>query len=185
MVADRDDRHPLIGLAPPLTEVAWAPSVVAQSLEALFVCRRDDRIAILRPVHASSLHLGWKLGAEPSDVILQAAARYGLEPIVVHSTSWRYERDRLVLTYLAVVSDPDELSEFLVEESVARSDLARGDTLAPPGDIGVAQVTEHALRHLAWLTKDDPAIGAALADWSEILADYEPEPFRAFGGRRG
>ena len=185
MVAEGEDQHPLVGLAPPLTDVPWAPSVVAQSLEALFVCRRGDRIATLRPVHAPSLQLGWKLGAEPGDVIIAAATRYGLDPIVVHSTSWRYEHDRLVLTYLAVVTPPEELSAFLVEDVVVRSDLARGDTLTPPGDIDVTQVVEHALRHLAWLTVDDPAIATALAGWKTTLAAYEPEPFRAFGGPRG
>ncbi len=44
---------------------------------------------------------------------------------------------------------------------------------------------EHAFRHLAWLVVDDPAIAMALPDWAPILAGYEPEPFRAFGGPPG
>lgn len=170
-----------MGLAPPLTEVAWSPSIVAQSLEALFVCRRGDRILNLRPMHAPSLRLGWGPGSEPGAVVLEAARRYGLQPLVVHSTSWRHEQDRLVLTYLAVVVAPERQSEFLVEEPVGRSDLARGDALAPPVGIGVTQVIEHAFRHLAWLVVDDPAIARALPDWAASLAPYEPEPFRAFG----
>ncbi len=153
--------EPIVGLAPPVTDVAWSPAIVAQSLEALFVCRRDDRLRVLRPIHAPSLRLGWGPGTEPGDVVVSAADRYGLRPLVVHSTSWRYEGDRLVLTYLAVVSPPEMISEYLTEASVGRSELARGDTLAPPTDIGVAQVIEHALRHLRWLTVDDPAIGGA------------------------
>ncbi len=184
MTGDRD-REPLVGLAPPLTEVAWSPSIVAQSLEALFVCRRGDRILNLRPTHAPSLRLGWGPGSEPGAVVLEAARRYRLQPLVVHSTSWRYEQDRLVLTYLAVVEAPDGPSEFLVEEPVGRSDLARGDALAPPDDIGVAQVIEHAFRHLAWLVVDDPAIAEALPGWTDTLAIYEPEPFRAFGAPPG
>jgi hypothetical protein len=183
VTGDRD-REPLVGLAPPLTEVAWSPSIVAQSLEALFVFRRGERLMTLRPVHAPSLRLGWSPGNEPGAVVLKAARRYGLEPVVVHSTSWRYEQDRLVLTYLAVVEAPDRPSEFLVEEPVERSDLARGDVLAPPDDIGVTQVIEHAFRHLAWLVVDDPAIAEALPDWTQSLATYEPEPFRAFGAPR-
>jgi hypothetical protein len=64
---------------------------------------------------------------------------------------------------------------------VHRTDLARGDATAPPQDIGVVQVIEHALRHLSWLVQDDPAIGAALPDWRDLLASYQPEPFRALG----
>lgn len=184
-MAEHDDGEPLVGLAPPLTDVAWSPSIVAQSLEAFFVCRDGASILNLRTAHAPSLRLGWGPGSEPGEVVLQAAGRYRLRPIVVHSTSWRHEQDRLVLTYLAVVERPGALSEFLVEESVARSDLARGDALTPPGDIGVTQVIEHAFRHLAWLVADDPAIAAALPDWASTLASYEPEPFRAFGPPRG
>jgi hypothetical protein len=117
--------------------------------------------------------------------VIAAAARYPLEPILVHSTSWRHEGDRLGLTYLAVVEPPDPLSPYLTAEPVGRSDLARGDPLAPPTDIGITQVIEHAFRHLAWLVGDDPAIGAALPDWVPVLAAYEPEPFRAIGGTPG
>ena len=35
-------------------------------------------------------------------------------------------------------------------EPVRRAELARGDATAPPSAIGVIQVQEHALRHLAW-----------------------------------
>jgi hypothetical protein len=42
-------------------------------------------------------------------------------------------------------------------------------------------VVEHGLRHLAWLVHEDEAIHDALAPWAEALADYGPEPFRAFG----
>ena len=55
---------------------------------------------------------------------------------------------------------------------------------APP-KIGVAQVVEHAFRHLAWLVKDDAAVRDALPDWVEFLDGYVPEPFRAFGAPPG
>ncbi len=70
-------------------------------------------------------------------------------------------------------------SGSLVRVSAARRELARGDALGPPSAIGVAQVLEHASRHLAWLAKDDELIGDALRDWRDILGDYQPEPFRA------
>jgi len=46
-------------------------------------------------------------------------------------------------------------------------------------------VLEHALRHLAWLVRDDPAIAGALPEWPELLAGYVPEPFRALGRVEG
>ena len=76
---------------------------------------------------------------------------------------------------------PRDLNENLWDEPVSRADLARGDAMAPPPEIGVSQVLEHALRHLSWLVKDDDAVRAALPDWVAFLGTYEPEPFRAFG----
>jgi hypothetical protein len=87
----------------------------------------------------------------------------------------------LILTYVAAVTPPERLSEYLTDEPVGRADLARGDALGPPRDIDVAQVIEHAFRHLSWLVKDDSVVGDTLANWVEFLERYDPEPFRAFG----
>lgn len=83
---------------------------------------------------------------------------------------------------MAVVEPPPSLPPgTLVRTPVPRADLARGDATAPPSEIGVLQVIEHALRHLSWLVQDDPAIGEALPDWVPVLDAYQPEPFRALG----
>jgi hypothetical protein len=173
--------RPIIELAPALTNVAWSERLVAQSLEALFVSLASDGAHHLRPIHAATLRLGWPPDREPGDVVALSALRYGLQPILVHSTSWRFDEGRLVLTYIVAVRPPGDLNENLTDEPVVRADLARGDALSPPPEIGVSQVMEHAFRHLAWLVKDDDAVRAALPDWVAFLAAYEPEPFRAFG----
>ena len=53
------------------------------------------------------------------------------------------------------------------------------EAMAAPRSIGVDAVIEHALRHLSWLVKDDPAVMQSLASWKDLLAPYQPEPFRA------
>ena len=172
---------PIVQLAPPLSDVAWSSAVGAQSVEVLFVCLRDDGAHHLRPIHAPTLRLGWGPEREPGRIVLDAAARYGLMPLLVHSTSWRHQGDRLILTYIAAVEAPDQVSEYLADEAVVRAELARGDALGPPSDIDVTQVIEHAFRHLSWLVKDDAVVGDALGAWRSFLDRYEPEPFRAFG----
>lgn len=47
------------------------------------------------------------------------------------------------------------------------------------------QVVEHALRHLAWLSKEEHVIGEALPEWASALESYVPEPFRALGSPPG
>jgi hypothetical protein len=175
------DGDPLVELDPPMSSVTRSAEFLAQSLEILFVCLRSGEAHHLRPIHAESLHLGWPPNARPGEVVVEAAARYGLDPLLVHSTSWRHEDGELVITYVAVVAPPAERSHYLAEEPVRRSDLARGDAFGPPPEIGLAQVVEHALRHLAWLVADDPVVGTTLAEWKTFLNGYEPEPFRAFG----
>ena len=162
--------------------VGWSPALVVQSLEILPVGLRDGALFWLKPVHADSLRVGLAPDAAPGDAVLGAMRWYPLTPRVEHSTSWRYGEGRVILTYVVVVDPPGELpTGTLAELPVARAALARGDALAPPPAIGVAAVLEHALRHLSWLLRDDPAIATSLAGWEHALDAYQPEPFRALG----
>jgi len=172
---------PLVQLEPPLTSVAWSSAIVAQSLEVLIVALAPDGAHHLHPIHADTLRIGWPPDRKPGELVLEAVQRYELDPLLLHSTSWRHEEGRLILTYMAAVVLPSERSHHLAEDPVARAELARGDAFGPPPEIGVTQVIEHAFRHLSWLMKDDAVVGERLADWVPFLDAYEPEPFRAFG----
>ncbi|MEX2459277.1 MAG: hypothetical protein WD770_09865 [Actinomycetota bacterium] len=177
--------EPVVEFDPPAASVAWSPEFVAQTLEVLFVCLGPEGVRSLRPVHADSLRLGWPPAAKPGELVVEAAARYGLRALLVHSTSWRHEESRVVITYLAVVEPPDELSPHLADEPDGRSDLARGDAFGPPPEIRVPHVLEHALRHLAWLVKDDAVVRDTLGDtWGASLERYVPEPFRPLDSAR-
>jgi hypothetical protein len=173
---------PVVELGPPISDVPWSAEFVQQSLEVLILALDDGTAVWWKPAHADSLHVGLGAASSPGDVVLHTLGSFELEPRVVHSTSWRHDAGRLVLTYVAVVEPPTSPPAGSLERvPVARADLARGDATAPPSEIAVAQVIEHALRHLSWLVRDDPAIAEALPDWVPILERYQPEPFRALG----
>lgn len=176
-----DATKPIVqAIGPPISSVSWSPALVAQTLEILAVGIRGGEIFWLKPVHAESLRVGLPRSAKPGEVVVEVMKGYPLVPRVVHSTSWRYEDGRVILTYVAVVEPPGELpAGSLTAVTVRRAEIARGDAMAPPQAIGVAAVLEHALRHLSWLVHDDPAIAASLGGWTKILAGYQPEPFRA------
>ena len=173
------DIHSMAG---PLSEVPWSPDFVMQAIEVLPVSLQNGQIWSLRPEHADSFVLGWPAGAQPEEVAERAIVQLGLEATVLHSTSWRHVGNEVVLTYIAVVPPGSTLPPSWQIAEVVRAELARGDATAPPSSIGVLQVQEHGLRHLAWLRKDDPTIAELLDDWSDALSDYVPEPFRALGG---
>ena len=106
-------------------------------------------------------------------------------PIMVHSTSWRVVRQLILLTFLVAVEPPRHVPDNYEVQLVARAELARGHATGPPPQVHLSQVVEHGLRHLAWLMREDVAIKQALAGWSRVLSEYEPEPFRAFGREPG
>src|SRR5207245_6819172 len=91
-----------------------------------------------------------------------------------------YGRELRLLTDAGVRPDQTGAVPTLVEAPVRRVDLARGSATGPPDEIQVAQVVEHALRHLSWLMRDDPVLATILTGpWVDVLEGYEPEPFRA------
>lgn len=99
------------------------------------------------------------------------------EPLLVHSTSWRRDRAAVILTFVCVV--PPTAVDGFASTPVRRAELARGGTTSAAERIGWEQVTEHALRHLAWLVDDDAVVADALGGtWRTPLSTYTPEPFR-------
>lgn len=177
--------HHVQGLPDPVSELPWSGDFVMQSIEVLPVALRDGALVNLRPDCADSFVVGWPAGAKPEDVAAGAMRSLSLEPAVLHSTSWRHAAGEVVLTYLAVVAPGFALPESWEMRTVGHVELARGDVTAPPPVIGVSQVLEHALRHLAWLFNEDDVIHKALPDWAAVLEDYVPEPFRALSGPIG
>src|SRR6187455_1470936 len=77
-------------------------------------------------------------------------------PLLVHSTSWRRDRDAVILSFVVVIA-PD-LVGSMASVPIDRADLARSEATAAPRDIAVTAVIEHGLRHLAWLAEDDPVV---------------------------
>ena len=138
-----------------------------------------SRPGLLRPAGLPS----WKVAttaATPGEAVGDQLAERDLAADIVHSTSWRYEDGRLVLTYLAVLGPSPAVPAGFEAVSVGRADLARGSAHDAPSAIDVAQVVEHGLRHLSWLSRDDEVIRTALTQgWLALVAGYVPEPFRA------
>ncbi len=126
----------------------------------------------------------WLIEVSETEHPVEAVARVVRDvlgdPILVHSTSWRRDREALILSFVVVI-EPGLVGSM---ESVplGRSGLARGGAIAAPRDVRFEQVVEHGLRHMAWLAEDDPVAAAELpSDWHRALAEYVPEPFRNLG----
>jgi hypothetical protein len=101
-------------------------------------------------------------------------------PLLVHSTSWRRDRDAVILSFVVVI--PESLVGPMTSVPLGRAALARSQATAAPQEIATDAVVEHGLRHLAWLVHDDPVVAATLSPaWRPVLAAYVPEPFRALG----
>lgn len=110
----------------------------------------------------------------------------GLDPAdpagLLHSTSWRFDADRIVVTYAAL---PDPAPDHTVRPLAGSSLAVSVDPLAPsPDRIDAAAVVLHACRHLAYLHRTDPVVADRAASAPElwtVIATYTP----ALGGRLG
>ena len=149
-------------------------------LGEILVLRLDAGIELTGPCGPEPWPV--EIGDEDPTAVVSAMVRANVgEPLVVHSTSWRRERNAVVLTFVAVLpADADERG--LAAVAVRRAELARGGATAAAGSIDHAAVIEHALRHLARLVRDDAVVAGRLGDaWRDALAGYAPEPFRPLG----
>jgi hypothetical protein len=165
---------------------SWSDGIVRvvderPSLEAIVLYLDPSGIRHVYPHGRETLRAPWDPDLDPTESIVDSIAELGLAPAMVHSTSWRVVRRQVVLTFLVVIERPTQLPPSCEVEQVTRAELARGRATGAPVAVHLSQVVEHGLRHLAWLVFEDEAIHDALAPWSEALADYQPEPFRAFG----
>lgn len=114
---------------------------------------------------------------DPVEIVSRLSRNLMGEPLVVHSTSWRRARGSVILSFLVI--NRDDQAPELTGVSIGRAALARSDATSAPGSIASEQVLEHALRHLAWLARDDRVVQSTLSeDWHTLLRDYVPEPFR-------
>lgn len=149
--------------------------------EILVVFQRGGRVHRVAPVPDA-----WQVevcdGEDPMEIVRAAVNEHVGPPVLVHSTSWRTESDRVLLTFIVVVDDAT-VDDATVGTGagvtpVTRAEVVRGGPTDPPGVIAVDAVLEHALRHLAWLLDGDPVVAGALGDeWRAALAEYVPEPF--------
>jgi hypothetical protein len=151
--------------------------VTGPVLAEVFVVTLAGGIVLSGPCGPAAWHIEVASGDDPMPVTREVVRRVLGEPVLLHSTSWRRDKGGVMLTFLAVVR-PEQVAAYRAAP-VPRAELARGAPAAAPEDIGHGQVLEHALRHLAWLVKDDPVVAAALDEqWRAELDGYTPEPFR-------
>lgn len=143
----------------------------------------------------------WRTGPVGSDsgphfeLELELAA-HGIEAdriALMHSTSWRADGPRLIVTYMVVVT-ADDLVRGTWRDALpitvrAAGEVGRPRTHAPdePPEPSDFHVLMHGLRHLKYLLEHDATSAAAMGDlWRQHLEPFEPalaamysEPHRA------
>ena len=148
--------------------------------EVFVVWLDGDRIQLTGPDGPQAWHLQLGRTEHPVEVVDRIVRDVVGPPMLVHSTSWRRDRDAVILSFVVVI--PSELVGTMASVPIDRAELARSEATAAPRHIAVSAVVEHGLRHLAWLVDDDPVVAETLPPaWRPILASYVPEPFRALG----
>jgi len=148
--------------------------------EVFVVWLHGQRIELTGPCGAAPWLLELGHADHPVEVVDRIVRDQLGEPLLIHSTSWRRDREAVILSFVVVIGA--ELVAAMESLPVERVELARSEATAAPRTIAHGQVLEHALRHLAWLSTDDTVVAAILSpDWKAALSRYTPEPFRALG----
>jgi hypothetical protein len=148
--------------------------------EVFVVWLHDGRIELTGPCGPAPWLIDIERADHPVEVVARIVRDEIGEPRIVHSTSWRRDREAVILSFVVVIDAG--LRGSMASAPIGRSELARSEATAAPAEIAHEQVLEHALRHLAWLIRDDPVVAAGLpASWGVALEDYVPEPFRSLG----
>jgi hypothetical protein len=149
--------------------------------EVFVVWLNHRQIELSGPCGAAPWYVELDGGEHPVEVVQRIVSDALGPPRLVHSTSWRRDRAAVILSFVVVV-DQAQVRQF-ASMPIGRSQLARSEATAAPVEIAYTQVLEHGLRHLAWLSRDDPVVARELSDgWPSVLSDYVPEPFRMLGG---
>jgi len=148
--------------------------------EIFTVWRSEDHLELTGPCGAAPWIVELGTTEHPVEVVDRIVRDVVGDPLLVHSTSWRRDRDAVILSFVVVIDAG--LVGDMQSVPIGRAALARSEATAAPRDIATDAVVEHGLRHMAWLAKDDPVVATTLDDaWKALLAGYVPEPFRALG----
>ena len=148
--------------------------------EVFVVWLAGDHLELTGPCGAAPWLIELGAADHPVGVVTRIVSDVIGAPLLVHSTSWRRDREAVILSFVVVIDQG--LVGSMASLRIERTGLARGEATAAPPEVGVAQVVEHGLRHMAWLAVDDPVVAAGLPEgWHTLLAAYAPEPFRNLG----
>jgi hypothetical protein len=148
--------------------------------EVFVIWLHGDHLELTGPCGAAPWLIELGSTDHPVEVVDRIVRDVVGDPLLVHSTSWRRDREATILSFIVVIDET--LVGTMATEPIGRAELARSSATAAPDSIAHQQVLEHGLRHMAWLAQDDPVVRATLSPaWREALATYRPEPFRNLG----
>ncbi len=144
----------------------------------------DGQIKYIHPAKSPSLEIPFFASPHPNEQVEQRLNLMGLEPKMIHSTSWRFEKATLTITYIVILDavDVKQSGHGLRIDLVEPASIVHGSATRAPVDIPIKAVIFHALTHLSWLSLMDVHVQSNLSDqWKVHLRRYMPEAFRFLG----
>jgi len=154
-------------------------------VEIFPVFLNESGILALVPNHSKTWQIPLPAAGHAHGHVEEELGDRGVEAEIIHSTSWRQDGEKVVLTFLAVIRPPEEMPKGWSVMPVARSELAHSGAKTPPPEIPSGAVLTHALQHLSWLYETDLTVRENLSTgWEGILASFRPMPAMSMDDER-
>jgi hypothetical protein len=148
-------------------------------LEILPLMLVNDDIQYWHPKNAQALTISCIASQHPNEQVESVMKKLGFQPLLIHSTSWRFDQGVLTLTYLVLVNEltmPQQMN--LKRSSIEPASIVHGTAIKAPKNIALKSVIYHAITHLSWLSMTDEPVKNQLSQaWKQALKKYIPEPF--------
>lgn len=144
-----------------------------QYILEIFLTKIDDKNIIYKQVQVDITNKT----ENPDDLVLLTVQKFNSDIIqknrlISHSTSWRYvDSGQTIITYVVYSDDFDFSGQDTLQLPIKEIEIIEsGDPSKPrPKEIPINAVVSHGIRHVSYLTTNNPAIYQSVIDPATLV----------------
>ena len=159
---------------------AWDVEGPVQA-EVFVVWLNDDVLELTGPCGPAPWLLELGATEHPVEVVDRIVRDVVGDPLLVHSTSWRRDREAVILSFVVVDRRPASWATWQPAGGPDRPRPIRGDASRPATSRPTRWSSTPCATWPGWRRMTPSSAAELSAAWKAALATYVPEPFRNLG----